>query len=129
MNELNARLLEYLPDPNTVKGGMEGVVDALQVEAPLLVGELMKWHFTLSLVTFLIVLTLSIALFVTPFFLIRWIAPKIKDGTCYMHEDKLSLILWVFLMTTIPLTGANLTWLQIWIAPRLFLLEYISNLL
>ena len=130
MNELNSRLLEYLPDPNTVKGGIGSVVETLQDEAPILVGEVLAWNFWITFLPFILGVVLTIAVPVFVIWFIRHYGTKWKEeDNCYVNEDKFSFFAFAFLAITIPVMCCNVDWLQIWIAPRLFLLEYIGGLL
>jgi hypothetical protein len=134
MNDLNTRLLEYLPDPNTVKGGIGSIVETLQTEAPLLVGEVMKWHFTISVIVSLVGILLiisGIALMLTTF---KVATARMKDliERNQYYEAGIRWFTLLFLVVSgigVLIMSLHLTWLQILIAPRLFLLEYISNLL
>lgn len=133
MNELNSRLLEYLPDPNTVKGGISGVVEGIQTEAPQLVNEILVWHFTISLYRFSIGLLVMIGLSLLlrlkgqPAF-VEW------ENKCERKDKGFPTVvycaLWVCLsLPSLIILCTNLTWLRIWVAPRLFLLEYINSFL
>ncbi len=130
MNELNARLLEYLPDPNTVKGGIGSMVETLQSEAPVLVKEVLNWHFCVELIPCILGVILIVAIPLWVFLFIRKYSVKYRaEMECYCHEDKFALFALFALIPSVALVCANLAWLQIWIAPRLFLLEYIGDLI
>jgi hypothetical protein len=134
MNELNTRLLEYLPDPNTVKDGIGNVVEVLQTEAPLLVKEIMNWVGFLSFAGFACCL-LSIFLFLYLWKKLWKIAITFEAKCLAAKDSSWSGVRMCNLLFLIPIAilfvrlWYQLDWLQILIAPRLFLLEYISNLL
>jgi len=129
MNELNTRLLEYLPDPNTVKGGIGSVVEGLQSEAPLLVKEILLWVGCMSclkFLTFLILLFLCRKVFTN-----LWKAAVILEAKDEYWKGLRLANLFFLIPSALFFWGMwyQLAWLKILIAPRLFLLEYISNLL
>lgn len=126
---MNEKLLEYLPDPNTVKGGLSEVVEILQREAPLLVQELINYnivyHLGFQIVTLFIVV-------------VCWCCVK-KVSWCwavenYDESDGLSVFVGIVIpiaaaVTSIAAFSCHFYWIKPLIAPRLFLLEYLSNLM
>ena len=128
MNELNTRLLEYLPDPNTVKGGIGSVVEVLQIEAPLLVSELVRWEIVKNLpvqVFCLCVILLAIVLWKK-----HW--RKTLDSRGDIEPDIFMPFAIITGIVCIPCAFGfclSFGWIKPLVAQRLFLLEYVSNLL
>ena len=127
MNDLSSRLLEYLPDPNTVKGGIGEIVETMQEEAPLLVEELLRWKMTVSLIQFGVVIVCLIIL-IKSFLFIRkhWDDSDVSDAVG-VHLCICSMV--APTVGVLALLGGGLTWIKIWVAPKLYLLEYVQDLL
>ncbi len=129
MNNMGIKLLEYLPDPNTVKGGLGGIVDVVQAEAPLLVKELINYTIVYNLGWWLA----SILMFAFFFAIMsRWTWKWAMDEAD--DSDGWSLFIGIFIPIISCIAccftfGFHFGWIKPLIAPRLFLLEYISNLL
>ncbi len=122
------KLLEYLPDPNTIKGGLAEVVETIQREAPLVVQELINWTIVYNLCWFVMSAICFIVVFVLlKKYLWKW-AVKWND-----ESEGWSIFLGVavpiLLMIVCGLVFVeHFTWLKPLIAPRLFLLEYFANM-
>ncbi len=130
---IEQKLMQYLPDPNTIKENIGAAVDMLQEQAPLLVKELMRWHFCQSLLFFLCGLAFGVAVIIvtkTVFNKVRDAELALEAANKYADESLkfISLLLFSLLIPAIVIMGSNLIWLKIWIAPRLFLMEYITNI-
>jgi hypothetical protein len=122
MNDIGSRLLEYLPDPNTVKGGIGSIVENIQSEAPQLVEELLQFHFVMSMLWFVVFIILILIFFGLVIVSMR---ATFKDDDWFPAV----FISGCGLIGCIVGACMCTTWLQIWIAPRLFLLEYVKDLL
>ena len=115
---------DYLLKALEASGNMiDKALDIVQTQAPLIVEELLKWNFIYSLSMFifgiLIIIIASIA---------AW-----KAGKAIMKSNVEPLVIivvfgWVGSMA-FSLSIINLTWLKIWVAPRIWLLEYAANLI
>ncbi len=122
---IEQKLMQYLPDPNTVKENIGAAVDMLQEQAPLLVKELMRWHFCQSLILFLVGMAISIVAIIVTKIVYKAVARYDKKDE-YFRFGCLSLLF--FLIPSSIMMCQNVIWLKIWIAPRLFLMEYITNI-
>lgn len=101
-------------------------VDMVMEQAPILMQEVLHWYFAYNLILFILGLIVLIAIAVIDYKLIKWEQSdrSDKDGFGYFVSFMFSVI-------TIPLTFLiliNLTWLKIYIAPRLWLIEYAASL-
>lgn len=123
-------LMDYLPDPNTVKGGIGEVLEILQIEAPLVVDEIIRWHVFKNIIPFVLCLMLLILMWSLVYKKRKWIWDK--QGGNYSDENRfMPVMITVCCVTCVlgTIIGLSLGWLMPLIAPRLFLLEYIKDLL
>lgn len=108
--------------------GVDAAVDFSQAQIPDVVEQLLMWHMVESLALFFfgILLAFSIAIFVRK---------AVKNWNSIVRNDLEPPII---IFGTVYCIGAaifsglltigNLTWLKIWIAPKLYLLEYAASL-
>lgn len=100
------------------------VVEAAQREFPLLIQELLRWEFCISLIQF------SCAFLIFSLCVIGMIK-CIKSAMKRFEDYKVALSVFFFVIGLfggmMPMT-LTLNWLKIWIAPRIFLIEYVANL-
>lgn len=100
-------------------------------QVPLVVEELLRWKFVESLIGFVLRLTISIALCYATKRLCQWsyrIHSEMDDmtrGLQWLTPTAAGLFSSIFLVEAIN----HNDWLQIWLAPRIYLLEYASTLL
>ena len=101
-------------------------------QIPLVVEEVLAWNFWLSLVKFVVHVGVTTGLVAClPKMMKQWV----KWGELYGSADALlavktvifSVLAFVTFMTSL-IEGFNLDWLQITIAPRIWLIEYASEL-
>ena len=124
---IEEKLMEYLPDPNTVKGGLAEVVDIIQVQAPLVVDDIIRWHIAYNLTAQII----SLIVFITIIYAFKkglW-----KVGT-KNADDSEGFSVFICIVAPLILFTASafsffyhLGWIKPLVAPRLFLLEYFAN--
>jgi len=106
--------------------------DWLSGEIPLYIQELLKWHFTMSLIWFMVGVLFAVLTIVWLVFCKRWfgIDKFWEDKTRTMPcQFSTGIICIASLFATPSLIFSNLTWIKILIAPRVFLVEYLSNLI
>ena len=119
-NGLEQALTEIL---QKAVSGVEKGVGFLQTELPEAVSQLLLWHFWKSLI--FNVLGLIIIITVVFFAKRAWILfGKIEDEPVIL----LPLISFM-IMTTLSLVLFDIVWLQILIAPKLYLIEYAAELI
>lgn len=123
--------------------GIDQATGFLQAEIPEYVYQLLLWKGVESFITFILCLVVTgLWIFYGIVKPIKMISKGLKDceenffvSTHNYHKDKvevdfsaLSLLLNVFIL--FPLMGfiKNLEWLQIWIAPKVWLVEYAATL-
>lgn len=110
-------------------------VDLVMEQAPILIQEVLHWYFAYNLILFII----GIALLGFQFYVIRKThlylkaegeKPASYGGTRGYDEfmwAPIGLILVIYNLIVFA-SCINLTWLKIWIAPRLWLIEYTAEL-
>ncbi len=124
---LEQQLMEYLPDPNTVKANIGAVVDKLQEQAPLLVQEILRWSFAKNAT--LLICTIVVLYFIcTRKKMWNYLWEDLKDDFTPIGFFGSIFMIAVIGVSFVSGISCFLTCIQIWIAPRLFLLEYISHL-
>lgn len=127
--------LSLLIDGATEKGPK--LVELLYTQAPDVINQLLMWHGAKSFIQFLIAVFL---LFVVPFIIWATIKKLYKiavaeygnkwdDAVMFWLPTAIMLIIYVLPIQIGSWNMINLTWLQIWIAPKVYLLEYLSNLI
>ncbi len=99
----------------------------LASETPEYVNQLMNWHFISSLALFILFILLSIALVVAGVYFSKFAMSLEKD-----KEEVLALTIVVplfsFVLCVVGILN-NLAWLQIMIAPKVWLVSYITGLI
>lgn len=116
---------QILPIVEKTKEGILAAVSALEQEAPLLVKELLWWYGIKSFLFWILGICLMVA---TAWFLKKMWKFIVKE------DDEEGYILGVFATLLFCIPGvaffvSNFDWLKILVAPRLFLIEFVSNLL
>lgn len=110
------------------------VVDWLYAEVPEVVEQLLLWHFAQSLVTFLVCFFF---IFIFPFVLLKVAYHLHAKLEVNKFKDKFNFFfpaVLCFVILNIPAQIAsweaiNLTWLKITLAPKVYLMEYVSSLI
>jgi len=138
MSPLEQRLFDYLPDPNSVKGGLAGVVDLLSVEAPLVVEEILQWHVMYNLVWFI---TSTAFIFILLFWLVWswkririWVKAIKKENPTDVNAGSGvyvcgTILPIIALVVCAGMALSHLSWLKPLYCPRLFLLEYLKGMM
>lgn len=126
--ELQIALAELIQ--NTLQGA-EAAKDFLTAEIPDIVIQLLTWHGVYSFGLFMIGI---VSLIISLYFANRVI--KNKDEIKWnilnfegQHAKGILQIIASIILLAIGLTNLNLIWLQIWIAPKVWLIEYIRGLI
>lgn len=122
--------LSTLIDGATEKGAK--LVDFLYEQAPEVIAQLLLWHGVESFVIFI----LYFAIFVGGvygnvkgiLFLKKTIGDDWKENPAFWMPTAFGTIIGQIIMLAVISDNMNLTWLKIWIAPKVYLLEYIANL-
>lgn len=125
---LKAALVEII---QKCLNGIDKGVDFLNAQLPDVIEQLLMWKMWESIAINLIVLIFA---FLIPLVLV---IRNFKKGFAELTNDEISscgfLLLvggvWMFLGSIILLCVANSIWLQILIAPKIYLIEYVAELI
>ena len=114
------------------KTGTE-LVDALYAQAPEVIEQLLLWNGIESFITFLF----SILVLTTPLIhykVVNNIFHKLKvenmkdnESTGFYFISVLSGLMILIASIVISTSYFNITWLKIWISPKVYLIEYFAN--
>ena len=119
LQQRTAALLDYL------EIAIRGTTDFAIEQVPEVVHQLLLWHFTISLIWFSVAIVSIIVIVILTY-------KAVKFAVHEKSEELATVALTMaVLVTLVPLIliVENMDWLQIWIAPKLYLLEYASSLL
>lgn len=113
------------------KTGTE-LVDALYQQAPEVIEQLLLWHGVESFILFLV----SLAMLSVPFIFyklaaaayVKFNVQKMSDEFPYWMITIVSGIVSITASTAMAIDLMNLKWLKIWLAPKVYLLEYLATL-
>ena len=126
MNETLQKALTELVEKSME--GMDSTVNFLQAEIPEVLKQLLMWHGVSNFIYFMIGIFLAIWLIILDGIIIR---KGLKDG----WDDELWMIATIggatlnVIIIIISSIFINMQWLQIWIAPKVWLIEYASKLI
>jgi len=126
MNETLQKALTELVEKSME--GMDSTVNFLQAEIPEVLKQLLMWHGVSNFIYFMIGIFMAICLIILDVIIIR---KGIKDR----WDDELWMIAAIggttlnVIIATISSIFINMQWLQIWIAPKVWLIEYASKLI
>lgn len=125
-------VMDKIQDPLTeallsIINSVGNAKDFVLAEIPDVIQQLLMWHFCRSLIWFLLGVSMCVGMIViTKKCIKHW------DGIIEEMDDAVILpIIFVYaplVITSILVTALNTTWLQIWIAPKVYLIEYAANL-
>jgi hypothetical protein len=109
------------------------LVDWLYAQAPEVVEQLLVWHFAESLIVFVICF-FFIAIY--PFVLykiarslyVKFDVSKMRDEFNFWYPTVMISVLTIALSQICSWQTVNLAWLKIWLAPKVYLLEYITRI-
>lgn len=128
MNEqLQKALVDIITKATT---GMDTAISFLSEELPDVIHQLLMWHMVESLVYFSSGVILAVIIFIANYKQVKYVVKMSKENSGYI-DDAFWLVLNMFqLLWIIPIVILfNLRWLQILIAPKLYLIEYAASLI
>lgn len=129
MNEQWEKVLSSLITKVTT--GADAVIQFGSEQLPEVLKQLLIWNFTYSLLLW--VISLSIVVGYLWWMCVKWKWWMHNKATTTMSTDNLYSIItfiWSILaFLSLIMFFANLDWLKIWVAPKLYLLEYAASLI
>lgn len=123
-NKANEVLLQLLNKATEVG-------EAAVAEIPLVVQELLTWKFATSLALFLFWLFVAIAAWYGVYRFFKWGLSKDDHGRSNIynkHMEEFAILLPLIAACLTPWFLVCHTWIKIWLAPRVYLLEYAASL-
>ena len=129
---MNEQLQKVLADIITrVTSGADAAIQFGKEQIPEVLKQLLVWNFTYSLLIW--VLSLSIIVGYLLWMSIKWKWWMHNKATTSISTDNLYSIItfiWSILaFISLIMFFSNLDWLKIWVAPKLYLLEYAASLI
>lgn len=125
---MNEELVQrVIPIIDKMEEGIAKGVEVLQRECPLLVEDILQWNMCVSLICF--GMGIFVLLMMLPYTKRMW--KWGFDEERYDEDGAKIVVVAISVAHTcigVGIATSSLTWIQIWIAPRLFLLEYVSEL-
>lgn len=123
MNEQANKILADLLQK--ASNGIDAAVSFSQAQIPDVIHQLLVWKFAESIVFSLLNIFLFLAAQYGAWRIFKYLR---KEWDLSAHPESI-LLAAAWLVTLVPLRGINLVWLKIWLAPKLYLIEYASHLL
>jgi hypothetical protein len=121
MEEINNALAALITQATT---GVEAATDFLIAETPEVVVQLLNWNFYINLIWFGIGMIGVSLLFTAIYFFIHELNKEKPDEAVLSVCGAASLATFIYSTFTV-----NLEWLKIWVAPKVWLIEYAAKLL
>lgn len=120
-------LLLQLIDKSTQAG------DFIAEQTPIVIQELLTYNFAVSLFFFVFWLSVSCCAWTAYYKFIAWGRKPYKQDSSYSNIYKLDLegfviIVPAALIPTTPIFLLCTDWVKIWLAPRVYLIEYAASL-
>ena len=108
--------------------GLQTAQDFATAQLPDVINQLLTWYFTYYIILAIIAIALFIVQIIGSYYWITKVEPKLPSsvqwaGTVFGVGVGGGVLL------IIEILMLNLTWLKIWIAPKIWLIEYTSSLL
>lgn len=129
MEQLNEALAKLITQATA---GNDTSVDFLQAQLPDVIVQLLMWHGVKSGILFVIGILIFIGLVIADIYFGNKLYKILEEG----NDTESFWLFYIFigsmfratLLAAINITFLNLTWLQIWIAPKVWLIEYAARL-
>ena len=112
---------QLTPILEATKNGILKAADILKEQVPDLVNEIYCWEFTMSIIGFLF----GIVMLIGTCYIMHW--SNKDDQKTGKSSGSFGLLLLLFVGISFLIMISNFDWAKILIAPKLFLIEYISD--
>jgi len=110
---------------NKSLAGLDAATDVLTAELPEVITQLMLWYSVKSAITSIICIFILYLIYKFT----SWQYKKFNDADLeFWDHPELMFNLLLLIPIMISLKVMNLDWLQIWIAPKVWLIEYAASL-
>ncbi|MDE9443361.1 hypothetical protein KKJ09_21740 [Xenorhabdus bovienii] len=118
-------LVELLKKAND---GIDAAVSFSQAQIPDVVQQLLVWNFASSLIFTVVGAVLFMFLQYYSWKVFKYLC-KQWAGDDFIDHPEIMLITLAYMATFLPVAWLSLDWLKIWLAPKLYLLEYAASLI
>ncbi|WP_288500887.1 hypothetical protein [uncultured Erwinia sp.] len=126
MNEQANKILADLLQK--ASNGIDAAVSFSQAQIPDVIHQLLMWNFAESIIFSLTgVLLFLLAQYLT-FRIFKYLRKEWEGDYFSDHPESIFLFMAWLLINFIPINLLDLSWLKIWIAPKLYLIEYAAHL-
>jgi len=126
MNEQANKILADLLQK--ASNGIDAAVSFSQAQIPDVIHQLLMWNFAESIIFSLTGILLFLLVQYLTFRIFKYLRKEWEDDYFSDHPEVIVVFMLWLLVTLITLTLLDLSWLKIWIAPKLYLIEYASHL-
>lgn len=123
--KLQAALAELISKANQ---GVDGAVSFMSAELPDVIHQLLVWYSVKSAIMFAISMAVLVAWFLAERVAIKWMRSANQDMDDWVVVYGLMGTLGRVVPLTIVMFTFSIDWLQIWIAPKIWLIEYAASL-
>ena len=126
MNEQANKILADLLQK--ASNGIDAAVSFSQAQIPDVIHQLLVWNFAVSIIFSLLGAASFAAAQYGVWRGIKYLRKK-WAGDDFIEHPEVILMAGLWFVTLSPLSWIDLVWLKIWLAPKLYLIEYASHLL
>lgn len=126
MNEQANKILADLLQK--ASNGIDAAVSFSQAQIPDVVHQLLVWNFAASIIFSLLGIALFVAAQYAVWRIVKYLRKQWERDGLIDHPEVIPMVLAWFL-TLAPLAWVDLVWLKIWLAPKLYLIEYAASLM
>ena len=126
MNEQANKILADLLQK--ASNGIDAAVSFSQAQIPDVIHQLLMWNFAESIIFSLTGILLFLLVQYLTFRIFKYLRKEWEGDYFSDHPEVIVMFMLWLLVTLITLTLLDLSWLKIWIAPKLYLIEYASHL-
>lgn len=113
---------------NKANQGVDGAASFMNAQLPDVVSQLLTWYATKSAIMCLIAVSVVVAWIAVEVAVVKWMRKEECDSEAFVLIYGLIGSLARILPIIMASYAFNLDWLQIWIAPKIWLIEYAASL-
>ncbi len=108
--------------------GVDAAVSFSQAQIPDVIHQLLIWNFTTSLIFSILGVLLFTGAQIAAWKVFKHLRKAWRHDEVWEHPE-IILISAAYIITFAPLGWLSLDWLKIWLAPKLYLIEYAASLI
>lgn len=129
---MNEQLQKVLADIITrVTSGADAAIQFGKEQIPEVLKQLLVWNFTFSFMVWLSATAIIVGYVIWMLTKFRWWFKNQRNTTTELDAAVIAIaVVWGFISLIMTFVfWCNLDWLKIWVAPKLYLLEYAASLI